>query len=158
MGPTGRYEFRYCQIQTWILHCIRRLSHLLKKSAATAYLALSSSESEYIELSCALRKTIPIIHLLTEMSHYNLVDISSSPKIHCKVFEDNVGALEMAREYKYRPRTKHMHIKNHHFFSYVDSKQITIHHIDTKDQYADILTKPLPSTAFIKHCKTMMGW
>ena len=65
----------------------------------------------------------------------------------------------MAREHKYRPRTaKHMHVKYYHFCLYVDSKQISIHHICTDVQHADILTKPLAHAPFIRHCHTLMGW
>ena len=128
------------------------------KSQLQPHIALSSSESEYIGLSSALREAIPIMNLLTEMAHHQLLPSPAQTTIHCKVFEDNIGALEMAREHKFRPRTKHMHIKYHHFRSYVDSKQISIHHIGTDDQYADILTKPLPYHTFSRHRKTMMGW
>ena len=41
-------------------------------------------------------------------------------KIHCKVYEDNSGALEMVKEYKYRLSTKLLKIKLHHFRDYVD--------------------------------------
>ena len=127
------------------------------ESQLQPHIALSSSESEYIGLSCALREAIPIMNLLSEMAHHNLLQTPTQTKIHCRVFEDNVGALEMAREHKYRPHTKHMHIKYHHFRSYVDSKQITIHHIGTDEQYANILTKPLPYGSFSRHRRTIMG-
>ena len=91
------------------------------------------------------------MHLLNEMATHDLVPEFLQTRVHCKVFEDNIGALEVAREHKCRSRTKHMHIKYHHFRSYVNSKQISIHHIRTDDQYADILTKPLPHTSFVGH-------
>ena len=128
------------------------------KSQLQPHIALSSSESEYIGHSCALREAIPIIQLLSEMSHHKLNPNQPTPTVHCKVFEDNVRALEMAREHKFRPRTKHMHIKYHHFRSYVDSKQISIDHLNTENQHADILTKPLPIASFKRHRCIMMGW
>ena len=128
------------------------------KSQLQLHIALSSSESEYIGLSCALQEAIPIMHLLHEMASHKLIPRSNPPRIHCKIFEDNIGALEMAREHKYRPRTEHMHIKYHHFRSYVDSKQISIHHIRTDDRHADILTKPLAHAPFARHQNTLMGW
>ena len=118
--------------------------------------ALSSTESEYTGLSYALREAIPIINLLREMSeklqlHY------VKPKIHCKVYEDNSGALEMAKVHKYRPRTKHLNIRLHHFRSYVPHA-ISIHKISTTEQEADILTKPLKPDIFTKLRKKIMGW
>ena len=44
---------------------------------------------------------------------------SANPKVHCSVFEDNTGALEIARTHKYRPRTKHLNIRLHHFWDYM---------------------------------------
>ena len=76
----------------------------------------------------------------------------------CKVYEDNSGALEMARTEKYRPRTKHLNIKLHHFRQHGESGKIQIQHIRTDKQPADILTKPLPQEVFERHRKTLMGW
>ena len=128
------------------------------KSQLKVHIAISSSESEYIGLSSALREAIPVMHLLNEMTTHALIPRSPQTYIHYTVFEDNIGALEMARENNYRPCNKHMHIKYHHFWSYVDSQQISIHHISTKDQHADVLTKPLPHDAFIRHRQMMMRW
>jgi hypothetical protein len=82
----------------------------------------------------------------------------ATPEVHCKVFEDNTGALIMAQSPKIRPRTKHINIKYHHFCQVVESKDISIHAIDTKDQWADIFTKPLSSELFFKFRLAIMGW
>ena len=80
-------------------------------------------------------------------------------KIHCKVFEDNLGALEMAKVHKFRPRTKHLNAKLHHFRRYVDeTKEVTIHKINTKDQPADMLTKPLNLEDLDRHRRFAMNW
>jgi hypothetical protein len=80
------------------------------------------------------------------------------PKVHCKAFEDNSGALEIARLPKIRPRTKHMNNTYHHFRDYVASGDIEVLPIDTEDQLADMLTKPLPNELFFKFRKLIMGW
>ena len=49
------------------------------------------------------------------------------------LFEDNAGTLQLATEYKFRPRTKHMCVKYHHFRQYVKKKVISIRAIDTND-------------------------
>ena len=64
-------------------------------------------------------------------------------KVHCRVFEDNSGAIEMAVVHKWGPRTKHFATKLHHFRSYVNSGEISVHKIDMSLQPADVLTKPL---------------
>ena len=77
-------------------------------------------ESEYTGISCALRETIPIMELLKEMREYRFVQKYEQPRVYCRVYEDNSGALEMAKVHKYRPRTNHINVKLHHFRDYVD--------------------------------------
>jgi hypothetical protein len=121
-------------------------------------IALSSTESEFIGLSQALRNTIPLMELIKELKAHGFNMISVTPKIHCKVFEDNSGAIEIANVPKMRPRTKHINIKYHHFRDYVERGEITIQQIASEDQPADMLTKPLNSQLINRHRKFIMGW
>lgn len=121
-------------------------------------IALSSTEAEFIGLSYALRTTIPIMELLKEFQANGHKIQSVYPKVHCKVFEDNSGAIEIATVPKMRPRTKHINIKYHHFRSYVENGEITIQAITTDLQPADMLTKPLNIATLSRHRKTIMGW
>jgi hypothetical protein len=73
-----------------------------------------STESEYTDLSYALRDAIPMMELLKEMKKLQFPIRSTTPKVQCKVFEDNSGALEIATTHKFRPRTKHINVKLHH--------------------------------------------
>ena len=78
--------------------------------------------------------------------------------MYCKAFEDNSGALELARAPKMRPRTKHINLVYHHFREYVHRKEIIIHPIRTDDQLADIFTKPLGQNIFTKHRYSILQW
>jgi hypothetical protein len=78
--------------------------------------------------------------------------------MHCKLFEDNNGALIMATSPKIRPRTKHINIKYHHFREAIHTGKVTIHKISTDKQQADIFTKPLIEQAFLYLRKLIMGW
>jgi len=132
---------------------------ILWKSQLQTEVALSSTESEFTGLSYALRDAIPIMNLFKEMMEVGMPIKSSKAKVHCKVFEDNTGALEIARIPKYRPRTKHLNCRLHHFRSYVDdTKEISIHKIDTEDHPADYLTKPLNEETLTRHRKEVQGW
>ena len=100
-------------------------------------------------------------------SHYGIIegmrqhgfDVKDHcPKVHCKVFEDNSGALKIATVHKMRPRIKHINVKLHHFHDYVDRGEITKHAINTEHQPADMLTKPLNEKLLPRHHKTIMGW
>ena len=131
---------------------------LLWKSQLQGEIALSTTEAEYTGLSYALREAIPVINLLKELKEMGFEINNSNAKVHCKVFEDNTGAIEIANEDKYRPRTKHLNVKLHHFRSYVESGEIIVRKIDTYHQPADMLTKPLNEADFSRHRRTMMGW
>ena len=131
---------------------------LLWKSQLQTEIALSSTESEYTGLSYALRDAIPIMELLKEMKQMDYPVESSQAQVHCRVFEDNSGALEMAKVHKYRPRTKHLNVRLHHFRDYVERQEISIHSINTNDQPADFLTKALNEETLKRHRLKVMGW
>ena len=105
-----------------------------------------------------MRSIIPLMNLLQEMKDFGFDIGNTQPKIHCRVFEDNSGALELAKSPRMRPRTKYINIKYHHFRSYVADGSITIHKIDTADQVADYLTKALSPTLLQKHRLKVQGW
>ena len=128
------------------------------KSQLQTEIALSSTESEYTGISYALREVIPIMELLKEMEGLGYPVSGSPPKVQCTVFEDNSGALEMAKEFKFRPRTKHINNKLHHFRWYVERGDIILQKISSDDQPADLLTKPLSEEAFKRHRRMIMGW
>jgi hypothetical protein len=121
-------------------------------------IALSSTEAEYIALSTAMREVIPLLRLMKEAKEHGVPINVQQSHIHCKVFEDNSGALEMAKAPKFRPRTKHINIKYHHFLEHVASGLLKLHAVTTEQQIADIFTKPLAEGPFFSHRKAIMGW
>ncbi|KAI2497267.1 hypothetical protein MHU86_17231 [Fragilaria crotonensis] len=120
--------------------------------------ALSTTEAEYIALSSSLREVISLMELLKEAKAHGIPNVVVEPKIHCKVFEDNSGALAMAQTPKMRPRTKHLNVKYHHFRNHVTNGEITLHAISSEDQQADIYTKPLATVLFMKLRRAILGW
>ena len=127
-------------------------------SKLQTHIALSSTEAEYIAISTAMREIIPLMALLQEMSTRGFIPTMDGPEIHCQVFEDNSGAIEIAKTTKYRPRTKHINTQYHHFRYYVDTGQIRLQYISTKDQLADMLTKSLPLSDLQRLRKRLLGW
>jgi hypothetical protein len=115
---------------------------IMWKSQLQTEIALSSCESEYIALSQALRRVIPVMRLIWEMKSYNFHDTKSVPTVRCTLFEDNSGALTLAKAPAMRPRTKHINIKYHHFRTHVAAGVIDLQAIRSQDQPADIFTKP----------------
>jgi Reverse transcriptase (RNA-dependent DNA polymerase)/GAG-pre-integrase domain len=131
---------------------------LLWKSKLQTEIALSTTESEYISLSTALREVIPLYNLLQELRKAGFDYSPNKPRLFCKAFEDNAGALELATHPKIRPRTKHINIKYHHFRQFVKDGTIEIYKISSNDQQADILTKGLPEQSFTYLRHKIMGW
>jgi hypothetical protein len=70
--------------------------------------AFSTTEAEYVALSQALREVMPISEILKELKEASFEYNTTIPMVHCKAFEDNTGAVEMARLPKMRPRMKGM--------------------------------------------------
>ena len=123
-------------------------------------IALSTTEAEYVAASEAIRSVIPMIRLMEELRARGFTVFSTTPQLHCKLFEDNSGALEMLRVPRFRPRTKHMNIKYHFFRSWTDgpSARIQVQRISSKDNLSDGLTKPVPQPVLERHRKSTMGW
>ena len=119
---------------------------------------MSSTESEYTGLSYALRDAIPLMSILKEMKQLKFPISNVRPKVLCEVFEDNSGALEIATNHKYRPRTKHISVKHHHFRDYVTRGEILISKVGTEDQLADILTKPVNKETLVLLRHKVLGW
>ena len=91
--------------------------------------ALSTTESEIIALSTALREVITIMNLLKELRGYHIAVPFTQPQIRCKVFDDNAACIEVCKERKLRPRTKHLAVRLFHFRQYVESDEIVIKHV-----------------------------
>ena len=120
------------------------------KSKMQTIIALSSTEAEYVVLSQSMREAIPIIGLLDELRDWKMVPEPTKTSIKCKAFEDNLGAIELAKLPKMRPRTKHINISYHHFRSFITNGSVSVVPISTKEQVADLLTKPFPQNRFLK--------
>jgi hypothetical protein len=107
---------------------------------------------------------IYLINLTDELRSNGIQLISTQPKIQVRVFEDNVGAIELAKLPKLRPRTKHITIQYHHFRSrtmkgpHDEPPRIAVEHISTHNQQADIFTKPLPRQQFQALRLSLCGW
>ena len=104
-----------------------------------------------------MRDVIPFLGLIGELKDILNLEIPK-PEIKCTLFEDNNGALELAKQPRYRPRTKHIAIKYHHFREHVKSGRIKIQPIDTQEQIADQFTKGLSTDTFRYLRFQLLGW
>ena len=98
------------------------------------------------------------MRILKENSSMGFTEGILSPSVHCKVYEDNIGALDMVMEYTYLPLKKFLDVKLHHFSYYVDREEITTHKIRTEDQPEDYLTKLMDEKIHVNHRKEFQRW
>ena len=82
----------------------------------------------------------------------------STPDVKCRIWEDNKSCIAVAESRKPPLWTKHIALKYHFFRGVIARGQAKISHIDTKDQIADILTKPIDDAQFFVIHKKLIGW
>ena len=115
------------------------VSWLSKKQATVS---LSTAEAEYVALSTATQEAIWLRRLLA--------DIGEPPEGPTEIYEDNQGAISMAKNPVGHARTKHIDIRYHFVREGVRDGAIALKYIATDEMIADILTKPLPNHRFQK--------
>ena len=121
-------------------------------------ITLSSTESEYTGPPYILRELIPIMQLLKELKRAGFSIESTMPKVICKVFNENSGALEMAIFHNHRSRTKHRNVKLRHFRESVNRSEVTILTIGSLYQAYDYLTNVFNQNTLGRHHFTVQGW
>jgi hypothetical protein len=102
-------------------------------SKLQAQVALSTTEAEYISMSQSPQDVLPIMFLVQEICKKGFQVICTKPYVYCKVFEDNSGALELARLPTLRPRTKHINVCYHHFPEHVRNGLVKIFPVGTEN-------------------------
>ena len=104
--------------------------------------AKSSTEAEYVALSSATQEAIWLRSLMGDLGRQ-----LDGPTI---IYEDNQGAIELAKKAKYHNRTKHIDICHHFVRERVISNEILVIYCPAGDMIADIMTKGLSKLAFEK--------
>jgi hypothetical protein len=119
--------------------------------------ALSATEADHVAFLQALREVMPMLEILKELEDASFEYDTAIPTVHCKAFDDDTEAVEMARLPKMRSRTKHINIKYHHIRDAVVVGLTSIHHVTMTLQLANILTKLLTIQVFEYLRKFVMG-
>ena len=65
------------------------------------------------------------------------------------MFCDNTSAINISKNPVMHFKTKHIAIKYHFVRELVQDKEIRLEYVNSKEQIADIFTKPLPKDAFM---------
>lgn len=103
--------------------------------------SLSTAEAEYIAAGSSCSQLVWMKQMLKE---YNVEqDVMT---LYC----DNMSAINISKNPVQHSRTKHIDIRHHYIRDLVDDKVITLKHVDTEEQIADIFTKALDANQFEK--------
>lgn len=103
--------------------------------------ALSTCEAEYVAACDATREAVWLRQLLHQLGFL--------PVGPTRLLCDSQSAIRLARNPDQHKRTKHIDVRYHFVREQQAAKNINLVFIGTKEQVADILTKPLDSIRFI---------
>ncbi|GKC12129.1 hypothetical protein Tco_1008911 [Tanacetum coccineum] len=103
-------------------------------------LTISTTEAEYVSTGKACQQALWMKQALKDYG----VRLDDIPII-C----DNKGAIDLSKNPVQHSRTKHIEIRHHFLRDNVQKGNISIKNVSSKDNKADILTKPLKHEPFI---------
>nr|GEV82190.1 copia protein [Tanacetum cinerariifolium] len=125
-STSGVCTFMECYLTSWFL----------KKQTA---LAISITEAEYVSAGKSCQQALWMIQALVDYG----VRLDDIP-IMCH----NKGAIHLSKNPVQHLRTKHIEIRHHFIRDNVQKGNISIEKVSSKDNIADILTKPLKREPF----------
>ena len=114
------------------------------QSQKQSVIAMSTMEAEYMALSEAAKEAIFLINLLRSLK----ID----PHLPILIKTDSESALDHVKNNVKHARTKHIDIRHHFIRNACSDGQVTLQHVPSASQIADVLTKPLGST---KHAEAI---
>ena len=117
-------------------------------SKMQSIVSLSSTEAEYIALGTITQEVLFQRQILNEL----LDDKDEKTSI---IYEDNLGAIYLAKNQQISQRTKHIDVRHHFIRNLVEAKVIDVKYIKSEDNVADILTKSVKEEIFNKHANTI---
>ena len=118
------------------------------KSSKQSMVTLSSAEAEYVALATAVSKVCWLRNLLKEIGY-------EQPS-GTKIYEDNNACATMARNETTTARSKLIDVKYHFMREKQANGEISVQRVDTANQIADGLTKPLGPIKF-KRFRELLG-
>ena len=113
------------------------ISWMSKKQSVVA---LSSTEAEYIALSIAGQEATWLRRLLGSLNQNQTKETV--------LYGDNMGAIHLSKNPKDHARTKHIDIRFHFIRDMLESGDIILNYIESRENVADTFTKPLPRNMF----------
>jgi len=116
--------------------------------------ATSTTQSEFNALTEAAKDAVWLRRFNAEFSKSSPGCLKKPPAV--KVFCDNQPAVKLSKNPEFHRRTKHFDIEVHYVRELQEKGEIEVCEVDTRNQLADIFTKPLKPDNFIR-LREMIG-
>ena len=113
----------------------RNNGSILSKSCKIRIVTLSSTESEYVALCHCCTEVIFLRRLLVSLGF-----IQGSPSV---IMEDNQSTIRQVYGNIKHSNSKHINPKFHFTREQIENGNVCVKYVNTKDNIADLLTKPL---------------
>lgn len=110
----------------------------MTQSGLETTISLSSGEAECRAIRKVVGEIVWLERLLTELNLTCFLPIRG--------FCDSQAAVHIAKNPIFHERTKHIEVDCHFVRNKLQEGLVAVHHIPTRHQLADVLTKALPST------------
>ncbi|XP_057548061.1 secreted RxLR effector protein 161-like [Amaranthus tricolor] len=120
------------------------------KSSKQSSVADSTTEAEYIAAAEAAKEAVWIRKFISDLGV--VPSIENGIKLYC----DNEGAIAQSKEPRSHQNSKHVERKFHLIREIVGRQDVIISRVDTTDNIADPLTKPLPQPKHECHTRSMV--
>lgn len=125
---TSGYAFIYGGIVSW-------------GSERQKCVALSTTESEYIAGSIAIRELVWLKYFLNEL-------LLNDPKEKTDFYMDNQSAIRLIKNPELHKRSKHIDIRYHFIREKYEQHFFSLNYVSTENMIADIFTKSLSTKRF----------
>jgi hypothetical protein len=106
--------------------------------------ALSSCEAEYIAASTVSTQALWLVRLLGDLLGRD------TGAVELRV--DSKYALALTKNPVFHERSKHIRVRYHFVQGCLEEGSFNVCYINTKDQLADLFTKPLGRIKFLEFC------
>ena len=109
------------------------------RSTLQKTVALSSCEAEYMALKSSVQESLFLRDICMSLD----IDFGLNT-----IQTDNQAAIALAKNPEHHNKTKHIDIQYHFIRECLEEGKINIKHVSTKQQVADLFTKPLDTHKF----------